>query len=143
MKAKGAGHAARTPSHRKKPCSYSQRTPSACRSARRAALLVLLVALAVLTPACADTEERGVFTSGSFKSDMTLIKAAKNRKAGPNHTVGPVPAGVAWDGEQAVVHWTHQGHTRACFRRQNAWLWVVINLKGTGSSMGPSQLYCD
>lgn len=59
---------------------------------------MLLVALAALSPAHADTEERGVFTSDTFKSDMTLIKAAKNRKAGPNHTVGPVPAGVAWDG---------------------------------------------
>ncbi len=60
-------------------------------------LSILLVA-AVLTTTVAG-EERGVFMADSFTADMTLTAAAKSRKAGPNKTVGPVPAGVAWDGE--------------------------------------------
>lgn len=44
-----------------------------------------------------------MFKSGSYKADMTLTPASKSRKAGPNLTVGPVPAGVAWDGEWWLV----------------------------------------
>ena len=62
------------------------------------ALQILLCTLLV-TVHTAGADERGVFAADSFKSDMSLSPAAKSRKAGPNHTVGPVPTGVAWDGE--------------------------------------------
>lgn len=69
---------------------------------RRTAPLVLLLAVlaaAAVSAVSADAADAGVFAVGSFAVDMTLTPATKNRKAGPNSTVGPVPAGVAWDGE--------------------------------------------
>lgn len=69
-------------------------------AAGRAAILQLLFLCTVLTaPAAvlAEAEGRGVFAADSFQADMNLA-VAKNRRTGPNHTVGPVPAGVAWDG---------------------------------------------
>jgi hypothetical protein len=74
-------------------------------AARRAAITQLLLLCTVLTaPAAVRAEARGVFAADSFQADTTLA-VAKNRRTGPNHTVGPVPAGAAWDGES---------YTRSC-----------------------------
>jgi hypothetical protein len=66
-------------------------------------VLVMVACTTVLTvpAAAAEAEGRGVFAADSFSADLTLA-VVKNRKAGPNHTVGPVPAGVAWDGKSGL-----------------------------------------
>lgn len=72
---------------RRQPASY-----------RTLFLYITCTAALTVPAAAAEAEGRGVFASDSFRADLTLA-VVKNRKAGPNHTVGPVPAGVAWDGK--------------------------------------------
>lgn len=91
-------------SHAWKAPAHTSRPPGQTAAAHKASIVQLLVLCTVLTaPIVAHAAEgRGVFAADSFKADLTLA-VVKNRKAGPNHTVGPVPAGVAWDGEYSVV----------------------------------------
>lgn len=84
-------------------CTHPSSTMQHNTAAGRASILQLLFLCTVLTaPAAvlAEAEGRGVFIADSFPADMNLA-VAKNRRTGPNHTVGPVPAGVAWDGARA------------------------------------------
>lgn len=95
-----------------------------CRTAPRVLLLAVLVAAAV----SAVSADAGVFAAGSFAVDMTLSPAAKNRKAGPNSTVGPVPAGVAWDGECCIAFCLMS--PRDC----RLWVWVSKSRKAGPNS---------
>lgn len=87
-----------TPKWQQSP-SHSRRRQQTAAEHTATVSMFLLITAVLVTAAAAD--ERGVFTTESFKADMSLTQAAKSRKAGPNHTVGPVPAGVAWDGKHS------------------------------------------
>lgn len=63
-------------------------------------LLWGLVIVVLLTAPAARAKERGVFAAEVFQADMKLTPKSNNRKEGPKNNIGPVPAGLAWDGEQ-------------------------------------------
>lgn len=63
-------------------------------SAGKFILLTAVVLLASTRAAAA-----GVLTADTFVADIKLAAKTKGRKQGPKEAVGPLPTGLAWDGE--------------------------------------------
>lgn len=63
--------------------------------------VLLLFATAVLL-ASAHVAAMGVLSTDTIVADLKLSAKYKGRKVDLSHTVGPLPTGVAWDGEEGV-----------------------------------------